>query len=366
MRLAVAPLDNVRSVLPAIALAAITLSLLVPERAHAQQMAGVIIHWDAPPRCPQQSDLSDRVRRLSGSPTALQVAVQADGTITQTDDGRFHLKLLLSSGGLVAERNIDSTSCADLTRAAAVAIALLLHSEEGVNDGNPNEPNTAGGTAAHTEPAPTSSGSADHPQPDKTVSLRDTAASPNPSAGDGLDAQGPTAGRRWHARLRAPLAALGIGPLPRPEWGLTLAAGASYDSWRFWLEGTDWRHQVVPAKAFPGYSANVELLTASLKVCEGHRFSVFEIAPCVVVSLEHAAASGAGQNVVPQSQHVNWLGLGVGVQGSIRVVSWLSLTLAVDGQIEASRPRISIGGVGAVDQGAPGALTVTLGPEWIL
>jgi hypothetical protein len=122
----------------------------------------------------------------------------------------------------------------------------------------------------------------------------------------------------------------------------------------------------VPAKAFPGYSASVKLLTASLKVCRAHRFSAFEIAPCVVVSLEHAGASGAGQNVVPQAQHVNWLGLGLGAQGSLRMASWLSLTLSVDGQIEASRPRISIGGVGAVDQGAPAALTVTLGPEWIL
>jgi hypothetical protein len=63
---------------------------------------------------------------------------------------------------------------------------------------------------------------------------------------------------------------------------------------------------------------------------------------------------------------VIWLGLGVGVQASIHIFSWFSLALTADGQVEASRPRISIDGVGAVDQGAPAAFTATLGPEWIL
>lgn len=350
----------------AAALTLIAASVLVTRRAQAQQVGGLVIRWDAPDNCPQQNEVSDRVRKLLGSPITLQVPFQADGAIAQADDGRYRLKLVTRSGGLVGERTISSRSCEDLARAAAVAIALLLHGEEVPHAGKPSDPNTAGAAAAGTGSQSAPASSSAQPQPVEPRLTPNGSGGPEHSSDDDRDSENSASQRRWHVHLRAPLAAFGMGPLPRSEWGVTLAAGASYDAWRLWLEGTDWRHQVVPAKASPGYSADVALLTASLRGCRAWRHSLFEIAPCVVVSLERATASGAGQNVTPQAQHVIWLGLGVGVQASIHIFSWFSLALTADGQVEASRPRISIDGVGAVDQGAPAAFTATLGPEWIL
>jgi hypothetical protein len=334
-----------------------------PKRALAQPASGLTIHWDAPPRCPQQSEVRERVRKLSGSLTSLQGDLQADGTITKADDGRYHLKLVMRSGQLVGEHNIDSTSCTDLTRAAAVAIALLLRSGEPprADDlGGSRAPDATGDTGENggTKPDRTE----DHPAPEDKPPATQTPTKPEPPARE----PEPKTRRSWNIRLRAPLAALSIGPLPKPSWGLAFAAGVSNDSWRWWLEGKKWWEQAVPANDFPGYSANVQRVTASLTGCRAQRFSIIEVAPCLVLSLERLTAAGAGQNVAPDSQHVTWFGAGVGAQGRVYITSWFSLGLSVEGEIEASRPRLYIGGVGTVTQISPAQFSVNVGPEWIL
>src|SRR5450432_2379999 len=168
----------------AILLMLIALSWLAPRKALAQRVAGLTIQWEAPARCPQQSDVSERVRKLSGSPTSVQGALQADGTITQADDGRFHLRLLLRSGGLVGERNIDSRSCADLTRAAAVAIALLLHSDEPLSEGvlggeHPPDGAREGAESASGPEVPTG----DHQHPEKPLPSELPKPPPRPEPG---------------------------------------------------------------------------------------------------------------------------------------------------------------------------------------
>ncbi|MEO7033345.1 MAG: hypothetical protein ABI548_05750 [Polyangiaceae bacterium] len=309
------------------------------------------------------------MRRLSGSPIAIQGPLQAEGTITSEDDGRFHLKLVLRSGGLASERNIDSRLCADLTRAAAVAIALLLHPDEPLGAGVPGGEHSGDGTRDSSDPSATLTAPADErPTSDgkpaaselhkQTHELEPAHARPESPTKPALHGE--------HLLLRAPLAALSVGPLPRPEWGISLAAGVSFANWRLWLEGSEWQQQDVPATAFPGYTAKVNRATLSLRGCRASRFSAFEFAPCMVVALEHLTATGAGEGVAPQPQHVNWLSAGVGAQGRVYLASWLSLTLSADGIIETSRPRLAIGGVGLVEQLGPVGFAVMLGPEWIL
>ena len=85
--------------------------------ARAQPAPTVDLQWTAPAGCPQQSDVRERVKKLSGT-SASTHALRAEGSITQTVDGRFHLKLLVRSGGLVGERHIESSSCETLAGAA--------------------------------------------------------------------------------------------------------------------------------------------------------------------------------------------------------------------------------------------------------
>jgi hypothetical protein len=342
---------------------------LVSRTARAQQLAGLTLRWDAPARCPQQNDLSERVRKLVGAASSAQAALQAEGTINRSESGRFHLKLVLRAGGLASERELESRSCADLTRAAAVAIALLLRPEEAASDGAQSSDRT--GDTAHDNTDPTASpapvadadrappeakpeASALPPPPHDPVPPRPL---PNPPA---------KAAARGDVRARAPVAALSIGPLPSPQWGVSFAAGVSYASWRLWLEGSEWLRQDLPARAFPGYSARVTRETLALRGCWASRFSALELAPCAVVAVEHVGATGAGSSVTPESQHINWVSVGAGLQGRVYLASWFSLALSADGIIETSRPRLSIAGIGLVDQIGPAAFMLMLGPEWIL
>jgi hypothetical protein len=350
---------------------------LMSRTALAQPATGLNLRWAAPVGCPQQTDVRDRVTKLTGSVSPTQGPLQAEGTISQTDNARFHLKLVMRSGGLVGERNLDSTSCADLAGAAAVTLALLMRSEAPLSERdlggretpNPTPSSTTPGSSAttsNTTPAsPAASGTNDRVAPEHPRAER---PEPRPEALPDDHTRSPSAPseRRWRMVIQAPLATLSLGPLPRPSWGIALGAGVSFESWRFLLEGAEWLRQNLPAKDIPGYGADIDRATVTLRTCRAQRVAAFELAPCVALSLEHVSARGTGAHVAPRSEQATLLGVGAGAQGRLYLARWFSLILGVDAQIETSRPQLSIDGVGTVGQLGPAVFTVMVGPEWIL
>jgi hypothetical protein len=347
---------------------------LMSPAAFAQPATGLDLRWAAPVGCPQQSDVGDRVTKLTGSVSATQGPLEAEGTVSQTDNGRFHLKLVMRSGGLVGERNLDSTSCADLAGAAAVTLALLMRSEAPLSERDlggretPNATPTPASSAAtsNTTPAsPAATGTSDRVEPEHPRSEQPEAR-PEASSNDRTQSPSRTSQRPWRMVIQAPVATLSLGPLPRPSWGVALGAGVSYESWRFLIQGAEWLRQNMPAKDIPGYGADIDRATVTLRTCRAQRASVFELAPCVVLSLERVSARGTGAHVAPRSEQATLLGVGAGAQGRLYLARWFSLTVGVDAQIETSRPQLSIDGVGAVGQLGPAAFTVVVGPEWIL
>jgi len=175
-----------------------------------------------------------------------------------------------------------------------------------------------------------------------------------------------TVERRWRALAQVPLAALSFGPLSQPSWGLAFAGGVSFESWRFLLGGGAWRRQSLAMEQSPSYGADVDRLTGTLRACRALRSAAWEIAPCLVLSLEHIAARGTGPDIASRSERTTWLAAGAGAQGRLYLATWFSLVLGVDALIETARPVIAIDGVGDLAQLGPAALTMTLGPEWIL
>jgi len=339
---------------------------LATATALGQPAPGLDLHWQAPVGCPQQSDVRDRFRKLTGTTSSTTGQLQADGAITQTDSARFHLRLIVHSGKLVGERNLDSSSCVDLAGAAAVTLALLMRSEAPLNEQDirgPQQPSTATSNAA--PPGGAASETAERTEPEKPIT--NDAHEPSPASPDARS-PGPseTSPRPWRVVLQAPRAALSIGPLPQPSWALAFGTGANYKRWRFLLEGADWKQQHVPAQNFPGYGADVDRATAGLRTCRAERFSAFEVAPCLLLSLEHISARGTGAHIAPRSEQVTFLGVGAGVRAGVYLARWFGLFVGVDAQIETARPRISIDGVGAVGELGPATLTATVGPEWIL
>jgi hypothetical protein len=345
-------------------LALLAASWLLVATAARAELSSFDLQWQAPPGCPQGSDVQSRVEALVGAEKTARSPVEAEGNITQTDDGRFQLKLVIRSGGLVGERALESTSCEDLAGAAAVTLGLAMRSneqqfEDAAGATEPIGPPTLNGASGASEsPDDTAT------KPEKPANAHDERETvPALPVGHHSEV---TPRSDWHVLIQAPLVAVSVGPLPGMDFGLGWAAGASFGSWRAFIEGEKWLEQNVPAENFPEYGADVDRSTLTVRACRALQLSPsLDVAPCLLLSVEHISARGTGEDIISRSQKATWVAPGAGAQGRLSVTSWLRVVATIDGRVEASRPQIAIDGLGTVDQLGPAALTVTVGPEWI-
>jgi hypothetical protein len=340
------------------------------------------IRWEAPPGCPQESDVRDRVQTLLGAGRH-DSHIRTEGTITRMDR-RFRLDLVVRVRDLVGTRSIESSSCEDLAGAAAVELGLLIHSAEAaLAPSRPGTQTQALPPVRGSEPSSSRSDGTDaHP------SQGTSDANPSGRAPDGAKSESksevaseakeqPTqvaSQRSWRALVQVPVLELGVGPLPQSTRGIGLALGLEYENWQWQLKGISWQRQSVPAPGFPGYAADVDRIGAAFWGCRELRGSWFGFSPCITVGVERVSATGTGRNIVQSTQHAFGMTLGAGAQGRIYLASWIRLLMVVGGQIELSRPKLSIDGEVTrftsyrfdVYQFAPAALTAALGLEWIL
>jgi hypothetical protein len=376
---------------------------LLSAPALGEPAAALTLRWQAPSACPQQAEVRERIRALTGSARPAGASLLAEGLITQTDSARFHLKLVTRSGGLVGERHLDASSCENLTGVAAVSVALLMRSAEPLSEGdlagksaNGSTPiaGAAPGTAAATSgsgPAGTATTSSNG-QAGATAATTTVTQPTTPTGGDGPRKRPRSASksvsedpdeselppseiierpirvpsvRKARVLAEVPLAVMSFGPLPKPSWGLAFAGGVSFENWRLLLGGTAWLRQHVASEQSPDFGADIDRLTGTFRGCRTLSDAKFEVAPCLTLSVEHITARGTGAGVTARSQQATWLAVGAGAQGRLHLTGYLALLVGVDAQIETARPVISIDGAGTVNQFGYGALTATVGPEWI-
>ncbi len=354
------------------------LGLFATVTAMADPQPPIDIHWEAPPACPQESDVRDRLEKLLGSGRH-DSHLRAEGTITRIDR-RFRLDLVVRVRDLVGTRSIESNACEDLAGAAAVELGLLIHSAEATSE--PNRPGTqtpslppapgaepsssrSDGTASSSR----SDGTEAHPAPGTVARpatrVPDGAKSESKAAESEAKEQPPSekSQRAWHALVQAPVLELGVGPLPQPARGIGLSLGLEYANWQLQFQGLSWQRQSI---SVPGYGANIDRVSAAFWGCRELRRSWFGFSPCLTVGMERVSATGTGPNIAPSTQHAMEMTAGAGFQSRIHMATWLSLFAAVGGQIELSRPQISVNGLGSVYQFAPAAFVAALGLEWIL
>ena len=358
-------------------------SLLVATKAHAQPPS-LDLRWRAPAGCPQQRDVRERIEKLAGTKKVDEAKFSAAGTVTQSDDARYHLKLVVRAGGLVGERNIESKSCEQLAGAAAVALGLLLQSGKSLSsdsfgDSATNTVSHDGTNGARSGDAASVTANAS-PDPNRAPSAgTQTDATPRPPTSEraeagSAEAAAAGAGSSRRVRLQVPMVALGVGPLPLPSFGLALGAGVSVHDWSFLAQVTKWSQQHLTVPGFPAFGADVDRVTVNVGACRAFRRDVFEVAPCLVMSVEHLSATSNGDRIVPRAAGVTWLAPGLGGEARVYFAEWFALGVAATGQVETSRPQISIAGTGAgtgagvgeVGRVAPAAVTVLVGSEWIL
>ncbi len=338
------------------------LGLVWPARALAQDAQPVELTWDAPDGCPSSAAVLARVRQLAGPTKTTGSELRAEATISQPSDGQLHLRLVIHAGNLVGVRNIDGTSCKDLAGAAAVALALLLSSEEPLSERELTGPATTETPTNSAKPSDVERTNPENPAP--SVAPPPPAPKPSNSPASSTEATPP---RPLRGLLLLPFGALSVGPLRQPSLGLGLAAGASFERWRVLAEGTLWSRQHATAtNLLDEYGADLARFSIGLRGCRNLSSGRFELAPCLMASLQHLSARGNGAHVTPLSNDATWIAAGVGLRLGVRVAPWLRLVAGVDGEVETSRPEIGIADIGSVERLLPVAATITVGPEWIL
>ncbi len=344
------------------------LALLLSARTSmAQNGVPLQLGWQAPANCPQAAQVRQKLRDLLGASAgdAAPSRLRADGKI-EPIGVRFRLTLNIHYDLVNGTRVVQASSCEDLGGVAAVTLALLFRAEH-----SSNAPLTArdlggGSTAAGAENGPAG-------EQNRTAGEQDRApATPTVPAKLAANEQvhtsqsGGSAPSRWRFAFRVPELRADVGVLPKPSYGIGLAAGLRHDAWRFLASGTFWLAQDYEPGPFTGYGAHFSRVSAELSVCRGWQFTDFELAPCLLLSLDDVSARGTGVGISSTNPGSAWLSVGAGFQGLWSLNRHLALILGVNGRIATSKPRFISESVGEISQVSPVAFGVVLGCEWIL
>ena len=356
--------------------------LLFSGSSAAQGGAPVQLVWQAPANCPQAAQVRQKVHDLLGKSAreATPSRLRAEGRIEATGD-RFRLTLDIHYDLVNATRVVDAVSCEDLGGVAAITLALLFRAEH--SSGAPLTERDLGGAstavgaqarsgdtesrASNAETRATSSENRASSAESHVAAASSVAEKrePNPQgrASESGEAQ-PSGGLRF--TFRVPELRADVGVLPDPNFGLGLAAGLRHHAWRFLASGTFWLAQDHEAGPFLGYGAHFGRVSGELSACRGFRVSEFELAPCLLLSLDDVSARGTGVGISSTSPQTAWLSVGAGLQGLWSLSRGFGLVFGVSFRVPTSRPHFVSEGIGEIFQVGPVALGIVLGCEWRL
>ena len=356
---------------------------LAAQPAPPQAMEAVELTWNAPANCPQRELAQQRIRALAGPALRGAEPLRADARIVFVNR-RYRLTLSVREKGELRERRIESSSCADLAGAAAVALGLLLRQRAVAEPGTaqpgttqpgttqpgttqPGSPTSADAGASRPKPE-TSAGPSPNPETSKPETEPGTPPEENEGAADWNEATPPapdaaTSRRAWKFVVRAPIGTLDVGPLPKPELGLGGALGVRFDSWSVTGAGRIMSAQSWPGPA-SGAGAKVGRWQAETAVCRGWTLGRVDLAPCLTLGLARIWARGTGPNVSAQSRHALAAVVGAAGTGHLYVLDNLALFASAGLGFQTARPRLVIRELGEVGHVGPLQLSVSFGPEW--
>jgi hypothetical protein len=340
-------------------------ALFLPSPVQAQDELD--LSWDAPASCPQREAVRERIRELAGQALWNAAPLRAAGRIVEVAQG-YRLTLTVRDRGELRTRTMVSSSCVDLAGAAAVALGLLLR--QGPNpSADPVEPGAAGAGATRSLPE---ADERNEPRPKQSSPVPPAPSSdkrPSRSAedsGQGLPSGDGASGERgWELVLRAPLASLDVGPLPKPSVALGAGLGVRASEWRVVLSG---RAGFAQSWLMPGdrsVGAKVGRWQGELLVCRGWQIGDWELAPCLALGVERLWARGTGSGVTARAAQSISFAPGASVVAHLHLIDGVAFFATAGTVIETSRPRLVVEGLGEIGHAGPVQFFTGLGPEWI-
>jgi hypothetical protein len=298
------------------------LPLVFGARQALGQTAGsnVELDWDAPSECPSGASVTADVERiLAGSPSrTARMRVQA--TVSRTSPEKWHVELLLRGAEWEAKRGLDGPSCAAVSDAAALVIALAINPE------------------VERPPPP--------PKPD-------TGAEPRPSSFQTPTFAGPSLG----------LGATGdAGSVPDGTVGIEGNFGWTIGSVHTEFSGTYFLERRGTLAERDDVGATFRLGAMSLRGCYQFARERLAFGPCVDVGLQWTRAQGFGPIAVHQVSGVTPI-IGGGLGAEWLVSRFFVPYARVGGVVPLARPDFAVQGMGHVHRAAVVSFRGTIGFE---
>jgi hypothetical protein len=292
----------------AAALAGLAVAATTAARTSGAEPAAVALQWSAPPECPTGDQVLDDARTLAahrdvnGSRSPVTVAA----VVERLAEGRWALTLAIGA----AQRRLEASSCAQLARAGALFVALVM---------DPSHGDSPGETGADAGPSP-----------------------PPPPA----PAPATAPARREVLVLVAAGVMLESGTLPRAEPLGALDVGIRYRRMEVSLRGAAGPAQDKTIAG--GVGARLRPLSAMLAPCYAPLVTGrLRLGPCVwgEVGSMHAEGIGLSQ---PRTADATWVSVGG------ELAAWLGLGANFEARLGAGvlvpvvRPNFELIEVGSV------------------
>jgi hypothetical protein len=244
----------------------------------AQAFTSSSIEWEAPEACPSASALSERLNVLLGEDARLLGGGAHVRGVVSKDASGYRVVLEVAEAQRRSSREFSSDNCADLTEAAALAIALAVHAEERAAAAAPIESPTLG-----TEVVPPP-GDVGAPAP------------------EGLQAK-----VRWSAGAEG---VLDTGALPAVAPGVSILGRAQLARWSVDVHGS-----LLPMQRLDVGSDQVEfgLQLLGLRACDWFVERSTRVAVCAAFEAGRLSASGGTLSPPRQLDDV-WLAPGVALE----------------------------------------------------
>jgi hypothetical protein len=208
--------------------------------------------WRAPPGCPTEAAVRDRVATLlAGAEVTAGAAVEL--TVETRADGRWRLHAVLHGPSGVGERTLDADTCDALAETAALLTAIAAQPSLAGTVPPPPPPSTDSSAAEERPPQP--SGEQASPvvvPPTETAPSRPAPPTARPRARRGLLALG---------------GGVAVGVLTTPMAVLRAAGGVRGRRWSVALTQTFWLPRDMPSAEVSGVGGRMWLWAAGLRGC---------------------------------------------------------------------------------------------------
>lgn len=286
--------------------------------------AAIAVTWTAPEGCPSEDEIKAEVRRMAGTAAPAAEATEVHATVSRDPGNTWQLTLTTKVGSREGERKLSASDCAELGRAAALVIALMI---------NPAADPSAAPPVVTPPPAP-------------------PPAPPPP----------PEPPRTSRFALGAAIL-IGSGEMPDGAMGLGARFAAGGGTFSAQLRGDLWFPRDASSAAKPSAGGSFDAVDVGLGACLTARPDR-RLGPnlCAGAAVTGTHAAGFGVNNPGAATAIF---AGAFLEGALRVKLTMrnALRLGVEGLVPFERPSFALAGVGAVFRPAPIWLRGSLGWE---